>query len=110
MLNGVLWNRQITRRKDKQIRSTVYNSTMTTINLYRWKGDAEDQKNGNNVIRGKINIKISVLKYIAYKRLNWYGHVGRMNEEGYLMKFWNVVHLEEKEDLEILGSRKEQLE
>ena len=35
----------------------------------------------NNVIREKINIKISVLDYIRYKQLKWYGHVRRMDEE-----------------------------
>ena len=38
-------------------------------------------ENRNNVIREKINIKSSVLDYIRYKQLNWYGHVQRMNEE-----------------------------
>ena len=27
-------------------------------------------------------IKNSVLDYITYEQLNWYGHVRRMNEEG----------------------------
>jgi hypothetical protein len=39
------------------------------------------RKNRNNVIREKINIKNSVLDYIRYKQLNWYGHVQRMDQE-----------------------------
>ena len=39
------------------------------------------RKNWNNVIREKINIKNSVLDYISYKQLNWYGHVQRMDQE-----------------------------
>ena len=35
----------------------------------------------NNVIREEMNIKNSVLDYMKYKQLNWYGHVQRMNEE-----------------------------
>jgi hypothetical protein len=35
----------------------------------------------NNVIREKMNIKNSILDYIRYKQLNWYGYVQRMNEE-----------------------------
>ena len=38
-------------------------------------------KNINNVIREKMNIKNSVLGYIRYKQLNWYGHVQKMDEE-----------------------------
>ena len=33
------------------------------------------KKNRNNVIREKMNIKNSVLDYIKYKQLNWYGYV-----------------------------------
>ena len=32
------------------------------------------RENQNNVIREKMNIKNSVLDYIRYKQLNWYGH------------------------------------
>ena len=39
------------------------------------------RKNRNNVIREKISIKNSVLDYIRYKTLNWYGHVQRMDKE-----------------------------
>ena len=46
-----------------------------------------------NVVREKINVKNSVLDNIRYKKLNWYGHVRRMNEERLLQ--------EQKEDLEI---------
>ena len=28
-----------------------------------------------------MNSKNSVLDYVSYKQLNWYGHVRRMNEE-----------------------------
>ena len=34
-----------------------------------------------NVIREKMNIKTSVLDYIRYTPLNWYGHVQRMDQE-----------------------------
>ena len=33
------------------------------------------EKNRNNVIREKMNIKNSVLDYIRYKQLNWHDHV-----------------------------------
>ena len=54
-----------------------------------------------NDIRDNIKIKNSVLDYIRYKQLNWYGHVQRMDEER------NGVHLEEegREDLEIIECR-----
>ena len=35
----------------------------------------------NTVIRKKININISMLDYVRYKLLNWYGHVRIMNEK-----------------------------
>ena len=35
----------------------------------------------NNFIREKMNIKNSVLDYIKYEQLNWYGHVKRMDQE-----------------------------
>ena len=35
----------------------------------------------NNIIRGKINIKNSVLAYMKYKKLNWHGYLQIMNEE-----------------------------
>ena len=38
-------------------------------------------KNRNIVLKGKMHIKNSVLDYIRYEHLNWYGHVRRMNEE-----------------------------
>ena len=59
-------------------------------------------------MRKKNNIKNSVLDYIRYKQLNWYGHVRRMNEEKLSRKILECVLLEkeEKEDLEIRGCRK----
>ena len=33
------------------------------------------------LLEKKIIIKNSVLHYIRYKQLNWYGHVQRMDEE-----------------------------
>ena len=39
------------------------------------------KKSRNNVIRGKMVTKNSVLDYIRYKQLNWYGHVQRMDQE-----------------------------
>ena len=35
----------------------------------------------NNVFREKMNIKNSILDYVRYKQLNWYGHVQRMDDE-----------------------------
>ena len=34
-----------------------------------------------NVIGEKMNIKNSVIGYIRYKQLNWYGHLQRMDQE-----------------------------
>ena len=47
------------------------------------------EKIRNNVIKGKMNIKNSIFFcfFIRYKQLNWYGHMQRMDEEGYLEKF-----------------------
>ena len=39
------------------------------------------ENNTKNVIREKMNIKNSVLDYIKYKQLNWYGHVQSMYQE-----------------------------
>ena len=39
------------------------------------------RKNRYNVIKEKMNIKNSVLDYIRYKQLTWYGHVQTMNQE-----------------------------
>ena len=50
-----------------------------------------------------MNIKNSVLDYIRYKQLNWYGHVQGMNEERLPRK---ILEVEEIEDLEIRGCRK----
>ena len=33
------------------------------------------------LLEEKMNIKDSVLGYIRYNQLNWYGHVQRMDEE-----------------------------
>ena len=41
----------------------------------------------NNVIREK-NIKNSVLDYIRYKQLKWYGHVQRMHQERLPTRNW----------------------
>ena len=70
--------------------------------------DFQDYKNKNNVIREKVNIKNSVLDYIKYKHLNWYGRVRRINEERLPQNILNCVQLkeEENEDLEIRGFRK----
>ena len=53
-----------------------------------------------------------MLDYIRYKLLDWYRHMRRMNEERLPEKKLNGVHLEEeeREDLEIRGCRKLQLE
>ena len=37
------------------------------------------EKNRNNVVREKMDIKNFVLDYIRYKQLNWYRHMRRMN-------------------------------
>ena len=39
------------------------------------------EKNINNVIREKFNIKNSVLDFIRYEQLNWSGQVQRMDEK-----------------------------
>ena len=39
------------------------------------------EKIRNNIIREKMNIKDSLLDYIRYKQLNWYGHLQRMDQE-----------------------------
>ena len=58
-----------------------------------------------NVIRETVNIKNSVLNYVRYQQLNWYGHVQRMNEERLPRKKLKLEEEEEeeKEDLEIRG-------
>ena len=50
----------------------------------------------------------SVIVYVTYKQLNWYGHIRRMPEERYSEEFGNGVHLGEEEgvDPEIPGCRK----
>ena len=53
-----------------------------------------------------MNIQNSVLDYITYKQLDWYGHVQRIKRKGYLEKFFQVEEEEEKEDLEFRGCRK----
>ena len=64
------------------------------------------------LLEKKINIKKSVLDYIRYKQLNWYGHVQRMYEERLPQKCSNGAHLEDKqrEDLEIRGCMRLQQE
>ena len=47
----------------------------------------------------KMNIKTSVLDYIRYKRLNWCGHVRRINEERLSQKILERVHLEEEKGI-----------
>jgi hypothetical protein len=44
-----------------------------------------------------MNIKNSVLDYIRHKKLNWYGHVKRMDEERLLRRILNGAHLEDEE-------------
>ena len=58
-----------------------------------------------------MNIINSVLDYIRYKQLNWYGHVEWM-KKGSLEEFQNAAHLEDEErkDLDIRGCRKLQQE
>ena len=48
-----------------------------------------------------MNIKNSILDYIRYKQLNWYGHVQRKDEEGYLKNFGSGAHMEEEEKEEL---------
>ena len=43
----------------------------------------------NNVIGEKINIKNSVLDYMRYQQLNWYGHVQRMDQERLPRRIFN---------------------
>ena len=54
---------------------------MEIVFFRRSKTCSRFEKIINNVIRGKMNIKNLVLGYIRYKKLNWYGHVQRMNED-----------------------------
>ena len=49
--------------------------------LRRWARYSRLEKIKNNVIREKVDIKNSVLGYMRYSQLNWYGHVQRMDEE-----------------------------
>ena len=56
-----------------------------------------------------MKVKYSVLDYIIYKQLNWYGHVQRINEERLRRKFWNGVH-QEKKGLQIRRCGKYKLE
>ena len=93
MLNDVLWNRQITRKKqiyNSIVKSTVtyraetwrFNKNLESILMLMQNGLSEEIsemfKIRNNVISAKANVKNSVLAYIRYKQLNWYGHVQRM--------------------------------
>ena len=63
------------------------------------------EKNRNNVIREKMNITNSVLDYIRYKQLNWYGHVQRMDQERLPRRIleWCPPGRRRKEDLGIPG-------
>ena len=96
MLNSVLWNRRITRKNKLLIYNWIVKSTVIwkfNENL-EWKlmpmkmdilrisaRCSRLERIWNHVIREKINIKNSVLDYIRYKQLNWYGHVHRLDQE-----------------------------
>ena len=45
------------------------------------KGSARCSRLEIMLLEKKMNIKNSVLDYIRYRQLNWYGHVQRKNEE-----------------------------
>ena len=66
------------------------------------------EKNYEQCYYKKSNIKNSVLDYIRYKPLNWYGHVQRMDQEKLPRRILNGAHLEDEgwEDFEIGGCRK----
>ena len=91
MLNGVLWNRQVTRKNKLQIYNSVVKSTVTYgAETWKFNKNLESKlmsmemeffkeigemfkfrkKNRKNVIREKYNIKNSVLDCIRYKQLN----------------------------------------
>ena len=40
-----------------------------------------EKKNRNTVVPDKVDVKNSILYYVRYKQLNWYGHVRRIQEE-----------------------------
>ena len=39
------------------------------------------EKIRSTVIKKEMNVKSSVVDYLRYKQLNWYGHIRRMPEE-----------------------------
>jgi hypothetical protein len=39
------------------------------------------EKHINNLIRERMNIKNSILNYMRYKQIYWYGHVQRMDKK-----------------------------
>ena len=43
-------------------------------------------KSLNTVIRKEMNVKNSVIHYVTYKQLNWYGHIRRMPGERILRR------------------------
>ena len=45
-----------------------------------------------------MNIKTSVLDYIKYKQLNWYGHMQKMNEERQHPKTFGMVFTWKKKE------------
>ena len=86
MLNSVLWNRQITRKNKLLIYNSIVKSTVTYGDeIWKFNKNLESklmsmemdflsrsgrslrlEKNRNNVIREKVNIKNAILDYIRY--------------------------------------------
>ena len=46
------------------------------------------EKIRNTVIRKEMNVKNSVIVYVKYKQLSWYGHIRRMPEERIPRRVW----------------------
>ena len=61
----------------------------------------------NTIIKQKMNVVRSLLDNIKTKQLQWYRHVQKMEEGRLPKKFWNGVHQEEenKVDLNLPGRK-----
>ena len=101
MLNSILWDRNITKEVKLQIYNSMVRSTVTygadiwKLNknltsklmyiemnfLTRSARHSRLEKIRNTVNRKVMNVKNSVIDYVKYKQLNWYGHIRRMPEE-----------------------------
>ena len=100
-LNGILWNREMTKTTKKRILNTMvesvllYGSECWTLND-RWKKKLEStemdglrrsmrvsrlQHIRNDFIRAEMEAERTVVNRIEERILQWYGHVQRMEEE-----------------------------